>query len=88
MRCVRINSSLINMIAPILSVSSGFQLDQTHPFGGRSFSFRTYWINRAGVPLDALDVTPDHIIARLTDLAPLVSTSRYPAAGGNYSNLA
>ena len=30
------------------------------------------WINRAAAPLDALDVTPDHIIARLTDLAPLV----------------
>ena len=40
--------------------------------GAKSFGFRTYWINRAGAPLDALDVTPDHSIARLTDLAALV----------------
>jgi 2-haloacid dehalogenase len=40
--------------------------------GAKSFGFRTYWINRAGAPLDALDVTPDHTIARLTDLAALV----------------
>ena len=40
--------------------------------GAKSFGFRTYWINRAGAPLDALDVTPDYIIARLTDLAALV----------------
>jgi 2-haloacid dehalogenase len=40
--------------------------------GAKSFGFHTYWINRAGAPLDALDVTPDHTIARLTDLAALV----------------
>jgi 2-haloacid dehalogenase len=40
--------------------------------GAKSFGFRTYWINRSGAPLDALDVTPDHTIARLTDLAALV----------------
>lgn len=40
--------------------------------GAKSFGFRTYWINRAGAPLDALDVTPDYVIARLTDLAALV----------------
>ena len=40
--------------------------------GAKSFGFRTYWINRAGAPLDALDVTPDHTIARLTDLAALI----------------
>ncbi|MBE0627174.1 MAG: haloacid dehalogenase type II [Burkholderiales bacterium] len=40
--------------------------------GAKSFGFRTYWINRAGAPLDALDATPDHTIARLTDLAALV----------------
>lgn len=40
--------------------------------GAKSFGFRTYWINRAGAPLDALDVTPDHSIARLTELAALV----------------
>jgi 2-haloacid dehalogenase len=40
--------------------------------GAKSFGFRTYWINRAGAPLDALDVTPDYTIARLTDLVALV----------------
>lgn len=40
--------------------------------GAKSFGLRTFWINRAGAPLDALDVTPDHSIARLTDLAALV----------------
>jgi 2-haloacid dehalogenase len=41
--------------------------------GAKSFGFSTYWINRAGAPLDALDATPDHTIARLTDLAALVT---------------
>jgi 2-haloacid dehalogenase len=41
--------------------------------GAKSFGFRTYWINRTGAPLDALDVTPDHTIARLTDLAALIA---------------
>jgi 2-haloacid dehalogenase len=40
--------------------------------GAKSFGFRTYWINRAGAPLDALGQIPDHTIARLTDLAALV----------------
>ena len=40
--------------------------------GAKSFGFRTYWINRSGAPLDALDAEPDYTIARLTDLAPLV----------------
>jgi 2-haloacid dehalogenase len=40
--------------------------------GAKSFGFRTYWINRAGAPLDALGATPDHIIAQLSDLAALV----------------
>lgn len=52
--------------------------------GAKAFGFRTYWINRAGAPLDALDVTPDHTIARLTDLAALVDQSE---AGSNKSNL-
>ncbi len=41
--------------------------------GAKSFGFLTYWINRNGAPLDALDATPDHTIARLTDLAALVN---------------
>jgi 2-haloacid dehalogenase len=40
--------------------------------GAKSFGFHTYWINRGGAPLDALDVTPDHTLAQLTDLAALV----------------
>jgi 2-haloacid dehalogenase len=40
--------------------------------GAKTFGFRTFWINRAGAPLDALGATPDHTIARLTDLAALV----------------
>jgi 2-haloacid dehalogenase len=40
--------------------------------GARSFGFRTFWINRAGAPMDALGATPDHVIARLSDLAALV----------------
>jgi len=40
--------------------------------GAKSFGFSTYWINRAGAPLDALDAKPDHTIARLSDLAALV----------------
>ena len=41
--------------------------------GAKSFGFRTYWINRAGAPLDALDAAPDHSIARLTDLSALLA---------------
>ena len=41
--------------------------------GAKSFGFFTYWINRSGAPLDALDATPDHTIALLTDLAALVN---------------
>ncbi len=40
--------------------------------GAKSFGFRTFWINRACAPLDALDATPDHTIARLSDLTALV----------------
>ncbi len=41
--------------------------------GAKSFGFRTYWINRAGAPLDALDAVPDRIIANLSELAPLLT---------------
>jgi len=41
--------------------------------GAKSFGFRTFWINRSGAPLDALDATPDHTIARLTDLTALLA---------------
>jgi 2-haloacid dehalogenase len=38
--------------------------------GGKSFGFRTFWINRAGAPLDQLGFEPD---ARLKTLAELPS---------------
>lgn len=40
--------------------------------GAKSFGFRTFWINRAGAPLDALDAKPDHTISRFTDLGALL----------------
>jgi 2-haloacid dehalogenase len=40
--------------------------------GAKAFGFRTYWINRAGSPLDALGATPDHTIARLDELPALL----------------
>lgn len=40
--------------------------------GAKSFGFRTFWINRAGAPLDALDAKPDHSISLLTDLGALL----------------
>jgi 2-haloacid dehalogenase len=36
--------------------------------GARSFGFRTFWINRAGAPVERLDVEPDAILASLADL--------------------
>lgn len=41
--------------------------------GAKSFGICTYWINRARAPLDALDVTPDHTIAGLGELAALLA---------------
>ncbi len=40
--------------------------------GAKSFGFSTYWINRGGAPLDALDAAPDRTISRLTELAALL----------------
>lgn len=40
--------------------------------GAKAFGFRTYWINRSGAPLDALDAVPDHTITRLTQLPALL----------------
>ncbi len=41
--------------------------------GAKSFGFRTYWINRARAPLDALGVAPDHSISSLSELAALTA---------------
>jgi 2-haloacid dehalogenase len=40
--------------------------------GAKSFGFRTFWVNRAGAPLDGLGVAPDHELASLAELATLV----------------
>lgn len=40
--------------------------------GAKSYGFRTFWINRGGAPVDALDAAPDHVIRTLAELPPLV----------------
>lgn len=40
--------------------------------GAKAFGFRTYWINRSGVPADELGVTPDATLKSLSDLGALV----------------
>lgn len=41
--------------------------------GAKAFGFRTYWVNRAGAPVDPLGVAPDHVIGSLAELPALVS---------------
>ncbi len=40
--------------------------------GAKSFGFRTFWINRAGAPLDELGAVPDHIVGSLAELPALI----------------
>jgi 2-haloacid dehalogenase len=40
--------------------------------GAKSFGFRTFWINRAGAPVDELGVRPDHELKSLAELPALV----------------
>jgi 2-haloacid dehalogenase len=40
--------------------------------GARSFGFRTFWVNRAGAPLDGLGFAPDHELRSLAELPALV----------------
>jgi 2-haloacid dehalogenase len=40
--------------------------------GAKSFGFRTFWINRAGAPVDELGVRPDHEVRSLAELPALV----------------
>jgi 2-haloacid dehalogenase len=40
--------------------------------GAKSFGFHTFWINRAGAPVDALGAAPDHVIRRLDELPGLI----------------
>ena len=39
--------------------------------GAKAFGYHVFWINRTGAPLDALGVTPDHIIGSLAELPTL-----------------
>ena len=41
--------------------------------GAKSFGFRTFWVNRAGAPLDGLGFAPDHALRSLAELPALVS---------------
>jgi 2-haloacid dehalogenase len=40
--------------------------------GAKAFGFRTFWVNRAGAPVDELGVRPDHELRSLADLPVLV----------------
>jgi 2-haloacid dehalogenase len=40
--------------------------------GAKAFGFRTFWVNRAGAPVDEMGVRPDHELASLADLPALV----------------
>jgi len=40
--------------------------------GAKSFGFRTFWVNRAGAPLDGLGFAPDHELGSLAELPALV----------------
>ncbi|MBI3525643.1 MAG: haloacid dehalogenase type II [Betaproteobacteria bacterium] len=40
--------------------------------GAKSFGFTTFWVNRGGAPMDALGVTPDHIVQNLAGIPPLL----------------
>lgn len=41
--------------------------------GARAFGFTSFWINRAGAPVDRHGPVPDRIIATLADLPPLLA---------------
>jgi 2-haloacid dehalogenase len=43
--------------------------------GAKAFGFTTFWINRAGAPVDRHGPAPDSIIATLSALPPLLRTS-------------
>jgi 2-haloacid dehalogenase len=42
--------------------------------GAKSFGLNTFWVNRLGVPVEELGVTPDKIGSTLTELADYVTT--------------
>ena len=42
--------------------------------GAKAFGFTTFWVNRAGAPLDALGPVPDHVLKDLRELPALIRT--------------
>jgi 2-haloacid dehalogenase len=40
--------------------------------GAKAFGFTVFWINRTGAPVERLGVQPDHVLASLTGIAPLL----------------
>jgi 2-haloacid dehalogenase len=42
--------------------------------GAKSFGFRTFWINRAGAPVDELGFQPDAQLKTLSELPPLLKS--------------
>ena len=40
--------------------------------GAKAFGFTTFWVNRAGAPLDALGPVPDHVIKDLRGLSAVI----------------
>jgi 2-haloacid dehalogenase len=40
--------------------------------GASAFGFRTFWVNRAGAPLDGLGFRPDHALGSLAELPALL----------------
>lgn len=40
--------------------------------GAKAFGFRVFWVNRAGAPVEALGLAPDHVLQSLADLPDLV----------------
>lgn len=40
--------------------------------GAAAFGFTTFWINRAGAPMEELGTRPEKILSELTDLVPLL----------------
>ena len=46
--------------------------------GAKAFGFTSFWINRAGAPVDRHGPAPDRIIATLADLPPLLAAESAP----------
>ena len=44
--------------------------------GAKAFGFTTFWINRAGAPVDRHGPAPDRVVTTLADLPPLLSGRR------------